>query len=508
MAGREGLIELLNEIVKNQRLSIDKIETPSKAYNRYEQQFISELGDYDFSDFNELFQDLDSSKLVYVSNFHTIRHSTKNFIEILKKFLNQPIQVGLECIMGKHQRHLDKFMNADISESQFLELINYNKNWGFDWNDFRLIFNYAKKNKNVSLFGLNSRHKSDSLRRRDDYAAKKIVQRFKKNIDQKFFIQFGEFHLSRNHLPKKVNKIISESDLKVPKSSFVLQDIDEIYWDLVNSDLEDSVEVTRLDNGSFCILTTTPLFKHQSHLNYLAESEESPDYEPICSTILSLYANVLKLNFNPSTQDLVICSKDSFEDLDSELRKAKFSQEDIQSILFRALQSRVFFIEANHGLLYLGDPNINHIAEGAARYLRFILCGPDHERTMKDSFYTKIIYDSIGFFGSKLINPKRRHKDVNFFKKNSNSLSAEYVLQHKKFEKNKKLDICHMYSAPLDVYLKSTKYLGRILGAKLYDDFRTDKLGIQQIRRLFFDLFEHESSSYNAYMGLINRKRD
>ena len=62
------------------------------------------------------------------------------------------VAIGLEMFRNESQADLDRWVAGDISESKFKKI--YYDNWNFDWTAYRMIFDYARKNK-LPMIGLN-----------------------------------------------------------------------------------------------------------------------------------------------------------------------------------------------------------------------------------------------------------------------------------------------------------------------------------------------------------------
>jgi uncharacterized iron-regulated protein len=97
---------------------------------------------------------LKQNRLVLVGEHHSNsgHHEAQvNVIRTLKESGAQ-VAIGLEMFRSDSQQALDRWVAGDIGEEEFLEI--FYDNWGYSWENYRVIFDYAKREK-VPLIGLN-----------------------------------------------------------------------------------------------------------------------------------------------------------------------------------------------------------------------------------------------------------------------------------------------------------------------------------------------------------------
>ena len=147
-----------------------------------------------------ILEDIDRNQISLIGDFHTLRQNQKGFIKLIQKYRDKypsrQISIALEAFKTKDQPLVDQFMKSEISEFEFLNKIEYRKSWGFSWNSYSKIIDYAKR-ENIHITAINS--KSDlhnSLYLRDKIAAHSINQRSLENRNEKIFVLIGEYHLA------------------------------------------------------------------------------------------------------------------------------------------------------------------------------------------------------------------------------------------------------------------------------------------------------------------------
>ncbi|MGC8867116.1 MAG: ChaN family lipoprotein, partial [Elusimicrobiales bacterium] len=96
---------------------------------------------------------LHRSDIVYIGETHTSTFSHSVQLEVIRMMYekNKKICVGFEMLNKTLQPWLDKYLTGEISEDEFLNGINWEKEWGFDFSLYRPIFSFVKDNKLKAL---------------------------------------------------------------------------------------------------------------------------------------------------------------------------------------------------------------------------------------------------------------------------------------------------------------------------------------------------------------------
>jgi uncharacterized iron-regulated protein len=102
----------------------------------------------------EMVPDLSRNRIVIVGEHHNNKSHHEAQLEVIRTFKEAGIEVtaGLEMFRSDSQEALDQWVAGEIGEAEF-ERIFYD-NWGYSWENYRVIFDYARK-ENVPLIGLN-----------------------------------------------------------------------------------------------------------------------------------------------------------------------------------------------------------------------------------------------------------------------------------------------------------------------------------------------------------------
>ena len=98
--------------------------------------------------------DLKKNRIIIVGEHHSNQShhfAQLNVIQSLKE-AGVKVAVGLEMFRSDSQQALDRWVAGEIDEQQFQEI--FYDNWGYSWENYRVIFDYAKTEK-IPLVGLN-----------------------------------------------------------------------------------------------------------------------------------------------------------------------------------------------------------------------------------------------------------------------------------------------------------------------------------------------------------------
>lgn len=94
------------------------------------------------------------NKIILVGEHHGNKDHHEAQLDIIRTLKETGIQVaiGLEMFRSDSQEALDRWIDGSIGEDKFRQV--YDDNWNYPWQAYRIIFNYARKEK-IPLIGLN-----------------------------------------------------------------------------------------------------------------------------------------------------------------------------------------------------------------------------------------------------------------------------------------------------------------------------------------------------------------
>ena len=240
--------------------------------------------------------------LVYVGDFHAVPAFQEFAGELLTHVARGKGKVGfgVEFIYTRQQRLLDRRQAGLIDDETFLRRIHYREEWGYPWSGFRRVLDTAR-GQGVRVFALDSAPRGGfgGLRRRDDHAARNIAGLVRSGVVDRLVVLFGESHLSRDHIPRKVATQLGRTGHDVRQIS-VFQDPDEVYWRLASE--EGPVpRAVQIDDDTFAVFHGNPLTKYEAYRQVLERwredvpAEEEVDLTPAVHHLLAVLLGYLEL---------------------------------------------------------------------------------------------------------------------------------------------------------------------------------------------------------------------
>ena len=97
---------------------------------------------------------LKQNRIVIVGEHHNNKNHHEAQLTVIRTLNESGIQlaVGLEMFRSDSQQALNRWVAGDIDEQEFQKI--FYDNWGYSWENYRLIFDYAREKK-IPLIGLN-----------------------------------------------------------------------------------------------------------------------------------------------------------------------------------------------------------------------------------------------------------------------------------------------------------------------------------------------------------------
>jgi uncharacterized iron-regulated protein len=552
----------IKEMIEDQREVVENLKniifgSDPDSQKKYIRDFTEEFTTFrKISSLDDLFISCYKSDLIYIGDYHALKESQLFAAKLIRRIAQRTKTaiLTLEMVYTRNQATLDSWMEGKISEEEFLQRIRYEEEWGYDWEGFKAIFD-AARDCNVKVFGVDSgpRGGLKHIRRRDRFAAEKIVQLIHLYPEAKIIVLYGESHLAKNHLPRKVKEKLKKNS--VEKSEVVIvQNVDRLYWQFKKRGLE-YVDVVEVDDRKYCVFNTSLIAKYESYRTTLEKWKGLGDDDEIdlTPTIHNMIDSILKfleidkysycLHKENGYREYLIDvypevyatnDKDFFKGL---LKEKNFSQRDIKRIgMHIAEKGSCYVTEIN--AIFIGTFDVIHGAEESAHFINKVLKGEvGRKRIIQktllpyDAFYTTTIEEAIAFFGSKLIDPSRNHffetdfyqlygKDKEKIEKKTEYLFEEFneiinfILLHKKFEKEYE----HHDDVPKELLtgIKSegrlfsilTHEIGYFLGHQIFDAYQKGLIDKEQIVSLFKMRFLKSGSALESYLSFVEKVAD
>ena len=93
--------------------------------------------------------------------------------------------------------------------------------------------------------------------------------------------------------------------------------------------------------------------------------------------------------------------------------RAHFGRRELEQVRKQVLARESYYLPRAR-MLWLASMSLNHAAEETAHFVRHCAIGDamDAPRRASDAFYARCMEEALGFFGSRLVNPRRRCEEV------------------------------------------------------------------------------------------------
>jgi hypothetical protein len=322
------------------------------------------------------------------------------------------------------------------------------------------------------------------------------------------------------------------------------QNEETLYWKLAEAGQEEA-GVVQVAEDAFCLLNTVPTTKLQSYLDWLNYAEEgySPvrgnwaelsgeDYLAQIRHIVKDLDQVLGLGFPEARLSRLTVYSSRNLDFAEVLDRHPAVKSELPRIQSKIRRGEGFLLEIQDAeepayVIYLQDASVNQAAEEATHYLNAVLRGPLAARLAPlDRFYREALTEALGFFGSKMINERRKVVSEWALRKflgkarKEGSVSREraltvrvgrFLLQHHYLEKRTATLTAYrrkfedVYATRGAIPHMAATQLGYMMGSKLFYAVKKGYLPLSLIRGLFHESFEKPGEAFATYLDLSRR---
>ncbi|MBI4160999.1 MAG: ChaN family lipoprotein [Acidobacteria bacterium] len=548
----QGAVAFHRQTVERLKKELEGVDRNSRG--RYIRDFQRAFRSYrDLSSHDDLVLACSKADLVLIGDYHALPASQQFAARLLDAIAPRSGRtvLAMEMVFGRHQRVLDRWLAGDLEEGEFLTRIRYRQEWGYPWEGFREVFRVARE-RGVPVVGIDCEPRDGLrfIRRRDRYAAERIADIFARRPGTQVVVLIGESHLAPGHLPERVREALARRGLR-GRAVTVLQNIEGIYWKLAEEGHE-RAEVVALGEDRFCVFHSSPLAKYEAYRQTIerwksdgADGDQA-DLTPTIYRMIDTLLRFLRVDkYATCVNHEGVCIEflvDVYpevygvEDLGVFRRlllRGGVSRPETARIVERARDHGSFYVPRVNAIL-VGEFNLVHGGEEAAHFVNAGLKGEildradSRRRPRHDRFYTAVIEEALGFFGSKLFVPGRNHffeTDIyRFYRKDPETIAkrtpytreeldaiVHFVLLHKKFEVGYRdydrvppelLAGIHSTGARFRIL---THELGYYLGQQIYDGLERGILDQEEISRLFAEPFRETGSALRRYLDLTEK---
>lgn len=525
---REELLRLQQRLFRrNQELIAQSVVVHESGFRQYEQRYRRAVARYTrVVSYDHFLRAVRRADLVYVGDYHTCAQSQRSFLRLLRALVTdpRPCAIGLELIHRRKQAIVDAYLRDEISEAQFLKAVGLQRHWVFDlWENFRPLFDFAKFH-HIPIFGIDAADSGASLPTRDRATGQYLAQLSAQHPTHRLLTLIGDLHLAPQHLPRETQQALAARQLE-RQDLMVYQNSEAIYWQLATLGHEHRANVVQIDPRSYCRMHTPPVVCQQSYLNWLEHEEGEIDFADAKHQFLEIVdqiAGFLRLDLGPERDQITVYTCGDLSFLEVLRRRKDFSPKQLAVIRRHVLMSESYFLPRQR-MVYLANLSLNHAAEEAAHFIKYLLSGPESPRPYVDAFYANVLHEALGFFGSKLINHHRKCFHEAEFRQLRRYFAtlktipparviedetARLVLNYRRAEgRRRPLAYSEIFYQDPDVFFATTHALGYMLGDRMFYGVMGKRLGKAAVRNLFRDPWPREGEVFHVYKQLHEKLR-
>ncbi len=504
---RKHLLRIQRQIYKDLKEEVDRTIGKSRGplarafhdYERLLRRFEKRVP------LEEVLDKLPQCDILYLGDYHTLLQSQKTALRILKEIVakGRKVSLAIELVHWKNQPLLEAYLREELPEKEFLDAIGYPVTFPFNWTHYKPIFEFAKA-ESLPIYGINftAQTTQNSLRSRDQKGAQALTQLISKHPEDLFFVLYGDIHLRKGGLPEMAQKILKKNGVR-KRSLILYQNSETLYWKLARLGIENKTEAVRLSQNRYCLMNSTPWVKLQSYLLWLEhgedllcthnneqDPEEHPhsafDYSHEIAELAQRITEFLKL----PPVNLESFEVHTMEDLRFLDRYASLRKWEIRRWI---LHSKSCYLPEKR-IIYLARLDVNHAAEEAAEFIHHSLSNYSVRDYLKPPyFFHRAWRKALGFFGSKLINPRRKIPTI------PKGSPLQEITDHyqRLWNTNQSRQDCGQEDRRY--YFEISKHLGYILGEKLFQSVSRGKIPLEEMVSLFRKPFVDPSLSERQF---------
>jgi hypothetical protein len=418
VVGGKRLLELHRRLYEaNERRIRDLVATPRRFtrqdLDRYESDLARSIpADWTASTPVVLRAAIRNAQVLLVGDYHSREQGQRGFLRVLRSTRTRNLIVGLEFVSARYQKAVDDYVGGRIGDDVFLRRMEYARSWPSYqvWPHFRPIFQHAadRKARVVALDCPPS--ECGSVWSRASFAAWRIAEALRESPDAKVAVLMGEAHLAPGHLPAEVRRALDRLGLD-PRILTLHQNLDGVWFELLERGLVDRVDVVRLAPDRFVVPASTPVAAQASFLQGMTGEEGGAggDRRAVRRQFLHYVkslARFIGVRVEAGLlEGVTVCGPGDLEPVDA--LAARLHPEEAK-LLARHVEEGESLCMPDHGLVYLSNLGPTHVGEEAAHFLKARLAGGPMPGDPVDFTYGRILHEALGYFGAKIFNPKRK----------------------------------------------------------------------------------------------------
>lgn len=470
-----------------------RLGAESPEIRRYRHEYEEELrtSPWRVSSRGDLIRAALEHDVLLLADFHALRQSQKTHLLLLQEIFDvstSPLLLCVECLRASDQIALDALMRGRLSEASFRKKVKWKERWGFPWETYGALFRWARTSR-VTVLGVNSAF--SSLQKRDSSMARHLKRIRRQYPEHKLIVIVGDLHLAEAHLPRSLANVFREPVLRI------FQNIEDPFFSLMRRGLEQNVDVIRYDCHRYAVQNVAPWVKWQNYLLWLdhgpegagGDGEEALDATDAVAGMVRWIGAELGVKVKESALQVYTAG-----DGDVWSRVERTADRRERAWIETMIEDGRSFYLTKAGWGYLSRPSVNHAASLAMQYIHDHLCGGARiDFRLPDDFERMIWIESAAYFGSKIINPKRKSETLLDIRASLSSRQADdrgqEALRLALTQKVREAASGSPRKIPWKPRWKSSwiaaaHLLGGLAGERLYTGYRSGRLSPREVRGL------------------------
>jgi uncharacterized iron-regulated protein len=510
------------------------------AGSRYVRDFHDEFRTFQrISSYDDLLVACYKADVVLVGDYHALPDQQRFAARLLEDLSSRSERtlLALEMVYAMHQAALDAWLAGRSDDEELRARIRYDLDWSYDWEGPARLLETARR-LGVRVLGVDGppRGGLPTLHRRDALAAARLAEICQAHPGAHVVVVFGESHLARGHLPRRLGDALRRRGLE-RKLLRVVQDVDDIYWELLERGLEHR-EVVLVGDRTFAVFGGSPLRKYEAFRRTLErwnaeEEDEGPDLGPTVHAMVDTILRYLEVNparrrvgrGGPRMLDAYpeVYGRNDLLLVARILASSGLDRGERAAVLCRVRQRGSCYVPRANMVL-LGTLRLTDAGEESSHFVHQALCGgvwASREPAKRhDVFYREVMEEAIGYFGSKLIDPSRNlfFEEALYRERRTRAAGAartdadrvlEFVLAHRRLERER-ADLDRVPPEVLEAIHENGRLtasyahqLGYFLGHRLYEAHRAGRIDHRGVRSLFRRRFDRPGEAIDAYFSLV-----
>jgi uncharacterized iron-regulated protein len=374
---------------------------------------------------------IDNHNVILFGDFHSHKQCQRALLRVIRTYNNTPdhapIVLALEMFRSDDQPTLDEWQDGKISDEVLLEKTKYDTIWGFPWSNYKPLMDYCRHHS-IPLVAANTANAGkDSLKTRDEHAAKIIKKLSAEHSTAKIFFIVGEYHLADAYMPQELKALGDFSILRIIANS------DKYFFQMPDAHIHLRDVFLELNEDFFCILNSPPWIKWHSQTlveelriigssayisseienRNLEDDYDVDEYEDDFTTEDSLDVDgYLKQSVDNIAKFLKLRNSSRFHD---SFKVAQDVNNDDLSHLPEHAQASILAQSTREGVaadfgrrtLFMSEFSVNKVAFSAGLIIFGSLSNlKENYDNAEELFITQTLKFTFGYLANKILNPR------------------------------------------------------------------------------------------------------